>query len=94
MYHSPLKFYEYLGHGLPVLSTPFEDSLAVKNDLEAGVLLFDGQSMESLNSQLSLLKKARTDFQRIWKKAHQLATEQHTWKHRVELILQSMGENE
>jgi len=86
MYHSPLKIYEYLSMGKPVLAAKFQDAANMIQDSVNGFCFESGNVhdlVEKIKVAYQLFKKGDFDAQVIRKPVE----ESHSWKSRIEYIL-------
>jgi glycosyltransferase involved in cell wall biosynthesis len=88
-YFSPLKLWEYLASGTPVISSRHKASLELKQG-EFAVLLFDTENMESL---VEAIRSARSDLSRLVEIAaakQDTVREKYSWQARVQPLLKRM----
>jgi glycosyltransferase involved in cell wall biosynthesis len=91
MYHSPLKLYEYMAMGKPVVASAFEDSRRVVRPDETG-FLFEGGNKESLKRTLRSAWKARSRWKIMGEAARELVVREHSWKQRVRTMIGQIEE--
>lgn len=86
MYLSPLKLYEYLAMGKPVIASAFEDACRVIRPSETG-FLFQGGDKESLKSALRSAWRSRPGWQEMGVRARDLIVREHSWRQRVSSMI-------
>ncbi|MGQ9669927.1 MAG: glycosyltransferase [Desulfosoma sp.] len=86
MYHSPLKLYEYLAMGKPVVAAAYEDAVRVVVPEETGYL-FAPDSMAELKRALRRAHRHRERWQDMGAKARQQAFTRHGWVVRVRHLI-------
>ena len=86
-YHSPMKLYEYMGRGLPVISSDDEDSRVMLNNGAYG-FIFERGDPEDLSRVLISAYSQRERWNSMGWGARKFITENHLWKHRVETLLE------
>jgi glycosyltransferase involved in cell wall biosynthesis len=91
MYHSPLKIYEYLAMGKPVLATAFDDAKKILENSEVGYLLEPG-SLKSLIQTLEWAFNQREKWKTYGLNARILIEENHSWESRVVKIINLIEE--
>jgi glycosyltransferase involved in cell wall biosynthesis len=91
MYHSPLKIYEYLAMGKPVLATAFDDAKKILENNEVGYLLEPG-SLKSLIQTLEWAFNQREKWKTYGLNARILIEENHSWESRVVKIINLIEE--
>lgn len=82
MYHSPLKIYEYMAMGKPVIASDFRDARFVIAGRGTG-FLFDSENMEDLISVLLNAYEARDSFHTMGLAASKEIEINHSWQSRV-----------
>jgi glycosyltransferase involved in cell wall biosynthesis len=82
VYHSPLKIYEYLAMGKPVVASASEDALAVVRDGENGFVYRPGD-LADLTSALRRAWTARERLPAMGRRARQEIVADHTWLRRA-----------
>jgi len=85
VYHSPLKIYEYLAAGRPVLASASEDAVAVVREGETG-FLFPAGDRPALADALRRAWLRRGDLTAMGNCGREEVSAQHTWRTRAELI--------
>ncbi|AWW29057.1 glycosyltransferase WbuB [Echinicola strongylocentroti] len=86
MYHSPLKIYEYLSMGKPVLAARFQDASKMIQDQQNGFCFKSGDVndlVEKIRLAYELFKKGKFDPDLI----REPVVQSHSWKSRIEFIL-------
>jgi glycosyltransferase involved in cell wall biosynthesis len=86
MYHSPLKIYEYMAMGKPVVASAFEDAKRVVRDRETGFLFEDGDKA-SLKRALSEAYGSRDTLPEMGRKAREEVVAHHSWTARVRTLI-------
>jgi glycosyltransferase involved in cell wall biosynthesis len=90
MYHSPLKLYEYLAMGVPIVAADFDDARRLLADGGAGVLFPSG----GRNELGDALRKAsdRLAVEPSWGAAGRLRiVAGHSWEARVRAMIEAIG---
>lgn len=82
MYHSPLKLYEYLAMGKPVIAAAYEDALRVVEPGQTGYL-FVPDSMAELKAVLKEALRNRDHWEAMGATARQHVVSRHGWEARV-----------
>lgn len=82
MYHSPLKLYEYMAMGKPVLASAFEDAQRVLHEGETG-FLFEPGNKEDLRRALSKAYQFKEHLPVMGQQAREVVVAQHSWVARV-----------
>lgn len=82
MYHSPLKLYEYLSMGKPVIASAFDDARRLLGDGEAG-FLFAPQDTEDLARAMKEAYHARSFFAGLAVPLREEILRHHSWEARV-----------
>lgn len=90
LYFSPLKVYEYLAAGLPVVASEVGQVPAALQDGQLGVLVRpgDAEALAAALQQLRLDTERRTTLRAL---AREAAVERHTWAAVVDRILDLAG---
>jgi glycosyltransferase involved in cell wall biosynthesis len=89
-YFSPLKVYEYMGAGLPVVASRIGQLMELIQDGENGILVPPGDPL-ALARALDKLYRDPLLCRRLGTKARQTVLEFHTWDARVEHMLNLSG---
>ena len=89
-YFSPLKVYEYMAAGLPVVTTRIGQLATVIEDGVNGLLYSPG-SPQALGEALLRLKASEPLRQRLGNAARNTALREHSWDRRVKRILEIAG---
>lgn len=85
VYHSPLKIYEYLAMGKPVVASASEDALAVLRDGENGFVYPPGD-LAGLTGALRRAWTLRERLPAMGRRAREEIVAHHTWTVRAEQI--------
>ncbi len=85
VYHSPLKIYEYLAAGRPVLASASEDAVAVLREGETG-FLFPPGDRPALADALRRAWQRRGDLAAMGRRGREEVTAHHTWRIRAGTI--------
>lgn len=85
-YFSPLKVYEYLAAGLPVVASAIGQIPAILDDSDAGVLVAPSDP-QALADALDALAADAPRRERMARAARELAVEKHSWASAVDAIL-------
>ncbi|MFE1744022.1 glycosyltransferase family 4 protein [Coleofasciculus sp. H7-2] len=91
MYHSPLKIYEYMAMGKPVLASAFEDAQRVLREGETGFLFQSGDRQE-LKSALIKAYKSRTALPEMGRQAREEILLNHSWIARVQTLIKTVDQ--
>lgn len=91
MYHSPLKLYEYLSMGRPVVASAFEDARALVRGDEAG-FLFDPEDPGDLERALEKAYLARSSFAGASTRIRSEVVRRHSWEARVREMIPQVWE--
>lgn len=86
MYHSPLKIYEYMAMGKPVIASDFEDASRLVVPNQTG-FLFEGGSKDSLKQCLRRACSTRGELASMGNRARREAEENHSWNARVRYLI-------
>lgn len=86
MYHSPLKIYEYMAMGKPVLASAFEDAQRVLREGETG-FLFQAGDMQDLKSALVRAYKSQAVLKEMGRQAREEILLNHSWIARVQTLI-------
>lgn len=86
MYHSPLKIYEYMAMGKPVIASAFEDAQRVICDGETGFLFQPGDK-EDLKRALRKAYQCKAALPDMGRKAREEILANHSWTARVKTIV-------
>ena len=90
MYHSPLKLYEYLAMGKPVLASAFDDARATVRDGATG-FLFEPGDRAALVRAILTAHGARARLDELGRAARQDIVKHHSWRARVSGMLQALA---
>lgn len=86
MYHSPIKLYEYMAQGLPVLAAAFDDARRLVAGRGTGFLFAPGDAAD-LARALRELHAQRAELPRMGASARQLVAADHSWPARVRTMI-------
>lgn len=89
MYHSPLKIYESLAVGRPVLASAYNDARRLLADGRCG-FLFDPERPGSLEAALRQVWRERRRLPAMAEVARACAIEEHGWDRRVAAMLSAV----
>jgi glycosyltransferase involved in cell wall biosynthesis len=89
-YFSPLKIFEYMAAGLPVVASGIGQMAEIIRDHETGLLCSPGDPA-ALASALDRLRRDPLLRARIGRAARAAVLESHTWDHALERVLQIAG---
>lgn len=87
-YFSPLKLYEYMAAGLPVVASEVGEIPHVIDHGKTGILV-PGSDPESLAAALTQLAGDSLTRKRMGQAARSVATAQHSWTSRAEQVLRA-----
>lgn len=82
MYHSPLKLYEYLSMGKPVIASAFDDARRLLGGGDAG-FLFAPRDTEDLARAMKEAYHARSSFAGLAVPLREEILRHHSWEARV-----------
>lgn len=91
MYRSPLKLYEYMAMGKPVIASAFEDTRRVIREGETG-FLFRGGDAADLGRVLRRAYEARSSLPEMGLKAREEAVSEHDWTARIRRLVSILNE--
>jgi glycosyltransferase involved in cell wall biosynthesis len=86
MYHSPLKIYEYMACGIPVVASDFADARAVVAGKGTG-FLFEAGHAEDLVRVLTRVHEQRDQLPAMGRLAREEILARHSWRARVEKMM-------
>jgi glycosyltransferase involved in cell wall biosynthesis len=86
MYHSPLKMYEYMAMGKPVLAAKNEDSIRLITDGENG-FLFEALNQNDLQRKIKEALNSSGQWKIMGENARKLVVKEASWTSRVEEML-------
>lgn len=86
MYLSPLKLYEYMAMGRPVIASAFEDARRVIQDGKTGYL-FDPKSLDSLKAVLRRAWHEREAWIKMGEAARDRVVREDSWEARVRKLI-------
>lgn len=87
MYHSPLKLYEYMAMGKPVIASAYEDARGLVGKDERG-FLFEPGSLEDLKRALRKACAARDSWESMGRAARRFIEKEHSWEARVKYLVE------
>jgi glycosyltransferase involved in cell wall biosynthesis len=91
MYHSPLKLYEYLAMGKPVIASDFDDSRTTTRADTTG-FLFPAGDVASLTQAIVRVHGARGRLAEIADVARADIVKEHSWVARVNAVIAALAE--
>ena len=86
MYLSPMKLYEYMSMGKPVVASAFEDAQRLVTEGETG-FLFEPGNKQALKTALIKAYKAQTSLSSMGQQARKQIVAEHSWANRVAYLL-------
>lgn len=86
MYHSPLKIYEYMAMGKPVVASAFDDAKRTIRDGETG-FLFQPGDVEDLKQALRKAYQSQGALTEMGIKAREHILANHSWTARVQTLV-------
>lgn len=89
MYHSPLKIYEYMAMGKPVLASAFEDAQRVLQEGNTG-FLFQAGDMQDLKSALVKAYHSQAILPKMGCQAREEILLNHSWIARVQTLIKKV----
>lgn len=90
MYHSPLKIYEYLAMGRPVIASAHPDAVRTLVEPRAGWTFPAGDREALVEVLRGVVTDQRAEFDEWGDRARSQVMAEHTWTHRAELLLTEM----
>ena len=87
MYLSPMKLYEYMSMGKPVVASAFEDAQRLIEEGQTGFLYPPGDK-QALKQSLIAAYEARQQLPAMGKQARQQIEREHSWANRVQHLLE------
>lgn len=90
MFGSPIKLYESMAAGLPVIASAFDDAKAVLVDNETG-FLYDPDTPEALDRALIRSYENRGRLREMGRRAREVAEKEHSWAVRSRLVLDRLA---
>lgn len=91
MYHSPLKLYEYLSMGKPIIATAYNDARSLVRDTGAG-FLFEPGNTEDLKRALRESYHSRKTFEEAGRRAREEVLGRHSWEARLAATIPKIEE--
>jgi glycosyltransferase involved in cell wall biosynthesis len=92
MYHSPLKIYEYLAVGRPVIASHHPDAAATLLGARAGWTFAAGDDRALLEAIVEVAELGADVLSAHGDRARRQIEEHHTWKHRSRQLLAELTE--
>jgi glycosyltransferase involved in cell wall biosynthesis len=86
MYHSPLKIYEYLAMGKPVIASAFDDARLTLREGDTGFLFAPGNKSDLKRALFAAFQK-RHQLTEIGYRARLCAERSHSWQARVAQVM-------
>ncbi|MCB1885452.1 MAG: glycosyltransferase family 4 protein [Geminicoccaceae bacterium] len=86
MYHSPIKLYEYMAQGVPVLAADFPDARGLVEGRGTG-FLFEPGDKAMLKAAIRTAHGRRADLPAMGRRGRALVEREHTWTARVRAML-------
>ena len=86
MYHSPIKLYEYMAQGLPIVAADYPDARGLVEGQGTG-FLFEPGDKAMLKAVLRTAHERRADLPAMGARGRQLIEARHTWPARVAAML-------
>jgi glycosyltransferase involved in cell wall biosynthesis len=91
MYHSPLKLYEYLAMGKPIVASAFDDARKLTEGTGAGFLFAPGDT-DDLERVLVEAYSARHSAGEVGARAREEILREHSWRARIEAMIPAVEE--
>jgi glycosyltransferase involved in cell wall biosynthesis len=88
----PVKLFDYMSFGRPIIATVCRDTAALIGQLEAGLVVED--TVESLSQGIIRLLKDHNLATRLGQNGYQAIQQAHSWPHRAEQLLQMIENTE
>ena len=89
MYHSPLKIYEYMAMGKPVIASKFDDAQRVTQNGRLG-FLFEGGNKSDLQRAIIDAYQQRHDSTAVSTEIRSEIVDNHSWTARIQMLLTQM----
>lgn len=89
MYLSPLKLYEYMSMGKPVIASSFSDAKSLIEGKDTGYL-FEPGNLEDLKNKIIKAYSEKEMFSEMGKKAREEIVLNHSWEKRVEKMIKEV----
>jgi glycosyltransferase involved in cell wall biosynthesis len=86
MYLSPLKLYEYMAMGKPVIASSFSDANKLIEGKRTG-FLFEPGNLEGLINVLKAAVESQDDFPEMGVLARKEIMEKHSWESRIQMVI-------
>jgi glycosyltransferase involved in cell wall biosynthesis len=86
MYHSPLKIYEYMAMGKPIVASAYEDAIKATQNGSLGFLYMPGE-LSDIQRVLVDAHASKEQLDKLGKDARQEILSQHTWNVRAHELL-------
>ncbi len=87
MYHSPLKIYEYMAMGRPVLAADHGDAQRVLHDTGVGWTFRAGDVDDLTRTLADVATLEKSQLSELGRRARRHVEEHHTWAHRADALL-------
>lgn len=91
MYHSPLKLYEYMSMGKPVVASAFDDARKLVEGKNTGFLFTPGD-LEDLKRALREAYSSRSSIKEMGRLAREEIVQNHSWESRVREMIPQIEE--
>lgn len=91
MYHSPLKLYEYMAMGKPVVASAFDDAKSLIDDGETGFLFRAGDRTD-LERALGAAYEARGRLPELAARVRSEIIAHHSWRARLEALHRELAQ--
>lgn len=89
VYRSPLKLYEYMGMGKPVLTPILEDTQILVHEGKTG-FFFQENNLEEIKQSIIRAYKSRDQLAEMGRKAREEIVVNHTWTARIKTMVKSI----
>jgi glycosyltransferase involved in cell wall biosynthesis len=89
IYRSPLKIYEYMALGIPVITSEVEDAKCLIRDHDTGFVFKSGE-IESLKSTLLKAYNFRNKLGEMGANAREEVVANHSWTSRIQILLRDV----
>jgi glycosyltransferase involved in cell wall biosynthesis len=92
MYCSPIKIYEYMAMGKPVIASDYEDTRKVINPSNG--FLFEIGNQEDLINKILQAYNGKADLIKMGSKAREEIVQNHSWESRISFLIAKINEIE